>query len=66
MPFTVIVNCESPTVLEVGEIEVVVGVRLFTVNVCALDVPPPGVGLKTVIEKVPAVVRSETGMVAVS
>ena len=66
VPLTVIVNSASPTVLKVGDIDAVVGTGLFTVNVCALDVPPPGVGLKTVILNVPAVVRSEAGIVAVS
>jgi len=47
---------------------VVVGTGLsgtLTVNVWAFEVPPPGVGLKTVMSKVPAVVRSEVRMVAV-
>ena len=66
VPFTVMTKPGSPAVAELGEIEVVVGVGLFTVKVCALLVPPPGVVLKTVIEKVPAVNKSEAGMVAVS
>ena len=37
---------------------------LLTVNVCAVDVPPPGVGLNAVILNVPTVVRSDAGMVA--
>ncbi|OGD43413.1 hypothetical protein A3J02_02305 [Candidatus Azambacteria bacterium RIFCSPLOWO2_02_FULL_46_11] len=37
-----------------------------TVNVFEPDSPPPGDGVKTVIGKLPAVVRSEDGMVAVS
>jgi hypothetical protein len=36
------------------------------VNVCAEEVPPPGVGLKTVTDAVPEVVISEAGMAAVS
>src|SRR3989338_282678 len=66
VPETVIVNSESPTVFPVGSMLVVVGTGLFTVNVWASEVPPPGVGLNTVIEKVPAAVKSEAGMVAVS
>ena len=66
MPFTVIVNSASPTLFEVGEIDVVVGTGLLTVKVWALDVPPPGVGFVTVIENVPAVVRSLVKIVAVS
>src|SRR4051812_30686070 len=40
--------------------------QAMTVNVCALDTPPPGAGLKTVIGKLPAVVRSLAGIVGVS
>lgn len=65
-PFTVKVNPKAPTVLEVGEISVVVGIGLLTVKVCALEVPPPGVGLVTVISKVPAAVKSEVRMAAVT
>src|SRR6267142_5878670 len=36
------------------------------VNVWALDVPPPGAGLNTVTDAVPAVARSVAGMDAVS
>jgi hypothetical protein len=36
----------------------VVGTKLFTVNVCALDVPPPGAGFVTVMLNVPALVKS--------
>lgn len=39
---------------------------LFTVNVCAVEVPPPGVGLKTVILNAPAAVKSDAKMEAVS
>ncbi len=66
VPLTVMVNVESPTVFDVGEMEVVVGTKLLTVNVCALEVPPPGVGLKTVMLKVPAVVKSDDGIEAVN
>lgn len=66
MPLTVRVKPVSPIVLEVGEISVVVGTGLLTVKVCALDVPPPGVGFVTVISKVPAVVRSPVKMAAVT
>src|SRR2546429_5724554 len=66
LPFTVSVKAASVTDLLVGEMLVVVGVTLFTVNVCALDVPPPGTGFVTVMLDVPAVVRSLAGMEAVS
>jgi len=45
---------------------VVVGTRLLTVNVCALEVPPPGAGFVTVMLDVPAVVKSLAGMEAVT
>jgi hypothetical protein len=44
---------------------VITGVALI-VNVCALDVPPPGLGFTTVIEAVPAVAIREAGTLAVS
>jgi len=56
----------APTILFVGEMLVVVGRGLFTVKIWALDVPPPGVGLNTVMLNVPAVVRSLAGIVAVT
>jgi len=44
---------------------VIAGV-LGIVNVCALDVPPPGLGLTTVIDAVPAVATRDAGTVAAS
>src|SRR5438094_8944911 len=46
--------------------QIVPPLQLMTVNVWALDTPPPGAGLKTVIGKLPAVVRSLAGIAAVS
>lgn len=66
VPLTVMVNVESPTVFEVGEIEVVVGAGLLTVKVCAFEVPPPGAGLETVMLNVPAPVKSDDGIEAVN
>src|SRR6266699_156094 len=66
VPFTVSVNAAAPTILFVGEMLVVVGTGLFTVRTCAFDVPPPGVGLNTVMLNVPAVVRSLARIVAVT
>lgn len=65
VPVTVIVNAESPTVAELGEIEVIVGAGLLIVNVNGDDVPPPGEGLNTVTDAVPAVARFAAGMTAV-
>ena len=56
VPLTVRVNCAPPAIVEMGEIEVVVGTGFLTVNVCAPEVPPPGPGFMTVIESVPPTV----------
>jgi hypothetical protein len=65
-PVAVIVVSGSPAVAVVGLMLSSVGARLLTVRVCGLEVPPPGVGVTTVIDSVPAVARSLVGMVAVS
>ncbi len=56
---------ELPAVIDVGAISAVVGTGLSMVNVCTFEVPPPGAGLTTVIESVPAVVISAAVTVAV-
>jgi hypothetical protein len=66
VPFTVSVNASSPTFFVDGEMLLVVGTKLFTVNVCALDVPPPGAGFVTVMLNVPALVKSVAGIDAVT
>jgi hypothetical protein len=66
VPFTVRVKDAPPTVALVGEIVVIVDTGLFTVNVTAFEVPPPGAGLVTVTFKVPAMAMSEARMTAVS
>jgi len=66
VPFTVNVNPPLPAVVELGLIEVVVGTGLLIVNVCGLDVPPPGVGFTTVTDAVPAVATFAAGTIAVS
>ena len=54
-----------PNVIDVGKEEIVaVGVRARTVNVCELDVPPPGPEVTTVIADVVAVSKSEARIVA--
>ena len=54
-----------PKVIDVGKDEIVaVGARAFTVNVCELDVPPPGPVVTTVIKEVVAVSKSLEGIVA--
>ena len=66
VPVTVSVNPAPPAVALAGAIEVSVGAGLLIVNVCALDVPPPGVGVKTVTGMVPAVAMSLAEIAAVS
>src|SRR5712664_2289761 len=69
VPFTVNVNAAPPTVADVGLRLVVVGTGFGDaeiVNVWAFEVPPPGAGLNTVTDAVPAVTRSVAGMDAVN
>lgn len=65
VPVTLKVNCAPPAVAQVGLSELMVGTALI-VNVCALDVPPPGLGFITVMAAGPAVATREAGTVAVS
>ncbi len=68
VPFNVSVNAGPSAVAEVGDRNpnVGVGFAALMVNVTAVEVPPPGVGLNTVTEAVPAVEMSETRTDAVS
>jgi hypothetical protein len=69
LPVTVKVVEALPAVALEGESEASVGTGLgagLIVNVWALDVPPPGVGLCTVTLAVPAEARSVAGTCAVS
>jgi hypothetical protein len=66
LPFNVKVNAALPAVTLVGVILVKVGCGLLTVRVTAVDVPPPGEGLNTVTEMVPAEAMSLAGIAAVS
>lgn len=65
-PFTVNVNAPLPDVITDEEREVVTGTMLPTVNVWALEVPPPVPGLVTVTLKFPVEVKSEAGTEAVN
>ena len=58
VPVAVSVNAALPATALLGEIELSVGAGLLIVNVEAPEVPPPGVGLKTVTRDVPAVAMS--------
>lgn len=62
-PVTVTVVVASPINASFGESDVTTGTRLRTTKLCPLDVPPPGVGLNTVIVDVPTVIRSDGGIV---
>jgi hypothetical protein len=65
-PFNVKVNAALPAVTLVGVILVSVGCGLLTVRVTADDVPPPGAGLNTVTDRLPAEAMSLAGIAAVS
>src|SRR5688572_5092019 len=58
VPVAVSVNPPEPATASFGEMELNAGAGLSIVNVCAVDVPPPGVGVKTVTDAVPAVAMS--------
>src|SRR4029077_418429 len=66
VPVAVRVKAAPPAAALVGDSDVSVGAGLLTVNVTAAEVPPPGVGEKTVTEGVPAVAISAAVMAAVS
>src|SRR6266404_5372508 len=66
VPVTVSVKAALPADVLVGDRAARVGDELFTVNVCAAEVPPPGAGVTTVTCGVPAVARSDAGIAAVS
>ena len=59
-------NADPPAIAVLGEILVSDGGGLVTVKASAVDVPPPGAGVKTVIENVPAEAMSDAGIVAVN
>jgi hypothetical protein len=65
-PLTVNVKAPLPAVTLAGDTLVSDGAGLFTVNIKVGLVPPPGVGVKTVIDNVPAEAMSDAGIVAVS
>src|SRR5205823_3111959 len=66
LPFRVRVKAAPPTVALEGESDVSIGAGLFTVNVCAAEVPPPGAGVMTVTEAVAVAAMSAAGIAAVS
>ena len=65
-PLTVKVKLPPKASTGLGEILEIEGAGLLTVNVTAVEVPPPGAGVKTVIDNKAPVARSEAGIAAVS
>jgi hypothetical protein len=65
-PLTVRVKPGPSAVALPGEIELMAGTGLLTVNVFAFDVPPPGGAFTTLTKAVPAVSMSDSGTVALS
>ena len=68
LPFTVRVKAWPLAVALVGDSEASegAGLELLIVKVAALEVPPPGAGLKTVTLALPAPAMSPAGTAAVS
>src|SRR5438445_507818 len=68
VPVSASVKAASPATTLLGDREVSVGLGFgaVIVNVCGVDVPPPGAGVNTVTEAVPAVAMSAVVICAVS
>ena len=66
VPVTVSVNAVDPAAIVVGESVVTVGAGLFTWNVTAVAVPPPGAGFVTSTSWLPAAAMSVARIVAVN
>src|SRR2546426_1163503 len=66
VPVTVSVSPGPPAVAAAGLSPVVVGTGLVMVNVCGLEVPPPGAGVNTVTCAVPGPAISAAGIAAVN
>lgn len=66
LPSTVKVNAGPFALAEAGLRVAMAGNGLLTVNVLEVDVPPPGVGLRTLTEAVPLAAMSDAVMTAVS
>ena len=58
LPVTAIVKLVPPATAELGFSKVMIGGGCLIVNVNGAEVPPPGVGLKTVIAAVPTALTS--------
>src|SRR5262249_46286813 len=66
VPLTTRVTSGLPAGAESGLMLVMRGAGLFTVSVAAFDMPPPGAGLKTVIDSAPAIAMSVAGIFTAS
>jgi hypothetical protein len=66
VPAKVKVKAAPPAVAVLGFIPEAVGVGLAIVNIWAVEVPPPGAGLKTVTLPAPGAEKSPARMAAVS
>ena len=66
VPVTVRVKLPLPAVRVVGLMVLSVGAGLLTVKLTAFELPPPGVGLKMVISKVPPLATSAAVICAVA
>ena len=66
LPSTVKVNARPFAFAEAGLRVAMTGNGLLTVNVLEVDVPPPGVGLRTLTEAVPLAAMSDAATMAVS
>ena len=65
-PFTVSVKFPPSAITRAGEMLDIEGAGLLTVNVTDVEVPPPGEGVKTVIDNRAPVAASDAGMAALS
>ncbi len=68
VPVTMSVKAAPPPTIVFGDRKLSVGFAfgVAIVNVCALEIPPPGVGVKTVTGAVPGVAMSLTEIAACS
>src|SRR2546430_1178191 len=66
VPLTMSVKAELPAGSKLGLMLLITGRGLLIKRVLALEVPPPGGGLKTKMVAVPALAMSLAGMAAVS
>ena len=66
LPLTVSENAAAPASAVPGAMEAIAGAGLLTLNVAAAELPPPGVGVVTVTDAVPAAARSAAVIAAIS